>query len=159
MTINQLVECALGKECSISGRYGDATPFTEYSVNVADKVVGKVSENIKEYGFQAQGWETMYNGMTGEMIEAKIFIGPTYYQRLKHMVDDKMHARAQGHVTMLTRQPLNYFLWAVKGNLKRIYLVVKITARHLVAGTPLSSNYHPNLEKDKGNTGSDRRQW
>lgn len=106
MTINQLVECALGKECSISGLYGDATPFTENSVDVADKLVDKVSGNLKEYGFQTQGWETMYNGMTGEMINARIFIGPTYYQRLKHMVDDKMHARAQGHVTMLTRQPL-----------------------------------------------------
>jgi DNA-directed RNA polymerase II subunit RPB2 len=106
MTINQMVECALGKECAISGTYGDATPFTSASVDVADKLVGRVSENLQEYGFQAQGWETMYNGMTGEMINARIFIGPTYYQRLKHMVDDKMHARAQGHVTMLTRQPL-----------------------------------------------------
>ena len=44
--------------------------------------------------------------MTGEKIPAKIFMGPTYYQRLKHMVGDKMHSRAQGPVTMLTRQPL-----------------------------------------------------
>jgi acid phosphatase class B len=106
MTINQLIECALGKECAINGTYGDATPFTTGSVNVADKLTERVGKNLHDYGFQAQGWETMYNGMTGEMINARIFIGPTYYQRLKHMVDDKMHARAQGHVTMLTRQPL-----------------------------------------------------
>lgn len=106
MTINQLVECALGKECAISGTFADATPFTSTSVDVADKLVGRVSENLHDFGLQPQGWETMYNGMTGEMINARIFIGPTYYQRLKHMVDDKMHARAQGHVTMLTRQPL-----------------------------------------------------
>ena len=48
----------------------------------------------------------MYNGMTGEPVKAAIFMGPTYYQRLKHMVSDKMHARAHGHVTTLTRQPL-----------------------------------------------------
>lgn len=106
MTINQLIECALGKECTITGNYADATPFTQNSVNIADKIVERANSNIEKYGFQSQGWETMYNGMTGEMMEAKIFIGPTYYQRLKHMVVDKMHARAKGHVTMLTRQPL-----------------------------------------------------
>jgi len=123
MTINQLIECALGKECCISGNYGDSTPFTTESVNVADKLVNRLSENLQENGFQSQGWETLYNGMTGEMINARIFIGPTYYHRLKHMVDDKMHARAQGSITVLTRQPLNIFR-AVKGSLKRIYLVV-----------------------------------
>lgn len=106
MTINQLIECVLGKECTMSGEYGDVTPFTENSVNVADKIVGKISSRIKDYGFQSQGYETLYNGMTGEQIKAQIFMGPTYYQRLKHMVDDKLHARARGHVTMLTRQPL-----------------------------------------------------
>ena len=108
MTLNQLIECALGKECCISGNLenADATPFTKRSKNVADKLVKEMSENLAKYGFTSHGKETMYNGMTGEMMEAKIFIGPTYYQRLKHMVDDKMHARAKGHVTMLTRQPL-----------------------------------------------------
>jgi hypothetical protein len=90
----------------MTGEYGDATPFTDGSVDVADKTIKKVGEKLQEYGFQSQGWERMYNGTTGEPMESLIFIGPTYYQRLKHMVDDKMHARAQGHVTMLTRQPL-----------------------------------------------------
>lgn len=106
MTTNQLIECAIGKECCISGDYGDATPFTEHSVNVADKLVSEMKENIQKYGFRAHGWETLYNGMTGERIKAQIFIGPTYYQRLKHMVSDKMHARANGFVTTLTRQPV-----------------------------------------------------
>lgn len=106
MTIGQLIECALGKECAMTGTYGDATPFASSSVDAADKLVERAGGNLEEFGFQAQGWETMYNGMTGEIINARIFIGPTYYQRLKHMVDDKIHARAQGHVTMLTRQPL-----------------------------------------------------
>jgi DNA-directed RNA polymerase beta subunit len=104
MTINQLIECALGKECTAIGNYADATPFTDNSLNAADKIVERANNSIEKYGFHSQGYETMYNGMTGEMMEAKIFIGPTYYQRLKHMVDDKMHARAKGNVTMLTRQ-------------------------------------------------------
>jgi DNA-directed RNA polymerase beta subunit len=60
--------------------------------------------------------------MTGEKIPAKIFMGPTYYQRLKHMVGDKLHSRAHGPVTMLTRQPLN--VWVVKGDFKRVYRLV-----------------------------------
>jgi len=106
MTINQLIECALGKQCAMDGTYADATPFTINSVNAADKLVEQARANIQNYGFQPQGWEKMINGMTGEIIQAQIFMGPTFYQRLKHMVDDKMHARAEGHVTMLTRQPL-----------------------------------------------------
>ena len=106
MTVGQLIECALGKDCAINGTYGDATPFTTQSANVADKLVHEISSRLEKSGFEAHGWETMYNGLTGEAIEAKIFIGPTYYQRLKHMVDDKIHARAKGHVTTLTRQPL-----------------------------------------------------
>jgi DNA-directed RNA polymerase II subunit RPB2 len=111
MTIGQLIECALGKEACISGNYKDATPFTENSVNVADKYKKEMEKYVEEglinYGFSSSGWETMINGMTGETIQAKIFYGPTFYQRLKHMVDDKMHARARGHVTTLTRQPLD----------------------------------------------------
>jgi DNA-directed RNA polymerase II subunit RPB2 len=106
MTVGQLVECALGKDCALTGRYGDATPFTENSANVADKLVKEIHERMEKTGFSSHGWETMYNPLTGEQIESRIFIGPTYYQRLKHMVDDKMHARAKGHVTTLTRQPL-----------------------------------------------------
>lgn len=111
MTTNQLIECVIGKESCISGNYGDATPFTQNSVNVADKIEKEMIENLKtkgfeEYGFGTNGWETMYNGMTGERLKSRIFIGPTYYQRLKHMVDDKIHARSTGFLTMLTRQPL-----------------------------------------------------
>lgn len=101
MTVNQLIECVLGKECCFTGGYGDATPFTEFSTNVAEKI----GETLREKGFQPQGMETMYNGMTGEKIKAQIYIGPTYYQRLKHMVQDKIHARARGGCTILTRQP------------------------------------------------------
>jgi DNA-directed RNA polymerase II subunit RPB2 len=105
MTINQIIECILGKKCCQSGEYGDSTPFTEFSKNVADKIINEIGENLEKYKFQKHGWETMYNGMTGEMINAKIFIGPTFYQRLKHMVKDKIYARSTGLMTALTRQP------------------------------------------------------
>ena len=102
MTANQLMECVLGKKGCFTGEYGDASPFTSSSVNVSEKICS----GLEKFGFERHGWETMYNGMTGELIKAKIFIGPTYYQRLKHIVSDKMHGRARGHVTTLCRQPL-----------------------------------------------------
>lgn len=109
MTVNQLMECVLGKACAIGGMYGDATPFTDSSKNNAAQ---RICDLLAKVGMEENnphdrtGWEQLYNGFTGEPIKAKVFMGPTYYQRLKHMVSDKMHARAQGHVTSLTRQPL-----------------------------------------------------
>jgi DNA-directed RNA polymerase II subunit RPB2 len=98
MTVNQLLETALGKICSIDGRFADASPFQQE--NVADQI----SERLKAMGHE-DCTELMYSGFTGKPLEAKIFMGPTYYQRLKHLVSDKIHARAQGRVTTLTRQP------------------------------------------------------
>lgn len=99
MTIGQLIECLLGKVSAIKGTEGDATPFTEVTVE-------DIGRQLLEAGYQPHGWELMHNGHTGRPLEAQIFLGPTYYQRLKHMVDDKIHSRANGPVTMLTRQPL-----------------------------------------------------
>jgi DNA-directed RNA polymerase II subunit RPB2 len=109
MTVNQLMECVLGKACAISGTYGDSTPFTSSSTNnAAEKICDLLAKVGMEQNNQHDrtGWEQLTNGMTGEPIKAKVFMGPTYYQRLKHMVADKIHSRAQGHVTALTRQPL-----------------------------------------------------
>lgn len=109
MTVNQLMECVLGKACAIGGTYGDATPFSSSSTNnAAERICDILAKVGMEQGnaHDRTGWETMYNGMTGEPVKAKVFMGPTYYQRLKHMVSDKIHSRAHGHVTTLTRQPL-----------------------------------------------------
>ena len=109
MTVNQLMECVLGKACAIGGTYGDSTPFTSSSTdNAAERICELLAKVGMEQGtpHERNGWETLYNGMTGEPVKSKIFMGPTYYQRLKHMVSDKMHARASGNVTTLTRQPL-----------------------------------------------------
>ena len=66
------------------GTEGDATPFT-------DVTVGSVSETLQFLGFQPRGFEVLYNGHTGKKLTAQLYFGPTYYQRLKHMVDDKIH--------------------------------------------------------------------
>ncbi|AUV58282.1 intein-containing DNA-directed RNA polymerase subunit 2 [Bandra megavirus] len=97
MTIGQLIECLLGKVCAIKGVYGDATPFTGVNIN-------KINDDLVALGHEAWGNETMYNGMTGQRMEVKIFIGPTYYQRLKQMVGDKTHSRARGATQLLTRR-------------------------------------------------------
>jgi len=99
MTIGQLVECLLGKVAASTGDEGDATPFTEVTVD-------KISKLLHRCGYQQHGNEVMYSGHTGRKLEAQIFLGPTYYQRLKHMVDDKIHSRARGPVQILTRQPV-----------------------------------------------------
>ncbi|KAL7435553.1 hypothetical protein ACHAXM_004712 [Skeletonema potamos] len=99
MTIAQLIECILGKVAVFQGCEGDATPFTD--VHVAD-----ISKRLHAMGYQRHGNEAMYQGHTGRPLCARVFIGPTFYQRLKHLVDDKIHSRARGPVAMLTRQPL-----------------------------------------------------
>ncbi|GFE54525.1 DNA-directed RNA polymerase II RPB2 [Babesia ovis] len=98
MTIGHLVECLVGKVGACCGMEGDATPFSKLTVQ-------HVAERLFECGYGKHGNEALHCGFTGEMIVSRIFIGPTYYQRLKHMVEDKIHARARGPVTMLTRQP------------------------------------------------------
>ena len=99
MTIAHLIECQLSKVSSLRGFEGDATPFTDVTVD-------SVSRLLREHGYQSRGFEVMYNGHTGRKLRAQIFFGPTYYQRLRHMVDDKIHARARGPVQILTRQPV-----------------------------------------------------
>jgi DNA-directed RNA polymerase II subunit RPB2 len=86
----------------MEGTYGDATAFSSNSEGIAEHICDRLEKN----GFERTGWEMLYNGMTGLPIKAKIFIGPVFYQRLKHMVSDKIHSRSHGQVTTLTRQPL-----------------------------------------------------
>ncbi|OJT15938.1 DNA-directed RNA polymerase II subunit RPB2 [Trametes pubescens] len=99
MTIGHLVECLLSKVATLIGNEGDATPFTDLTVE-------SVSQFLRQKGYQSRGLEIMYHGHTGRKIQAQVYLGPTYYQRLKHMVDDKIHSRARGPVQILTRQPV-----------------------------------------------------
>jgi DNA-directed RNA polymerase II subunit RPB2 len=98
MTIAQLMECMFGKICTNKGTLGDGTPYSHLSVE-------ELCRQMKELGMHPCGNEILYNGQTGEMIRAEIFMGPTFYQRLKHMVIDKKHSRARGPIVSLTRQP------------------------------------------------------
>ncbi|XP_073299286.1 DNA-directed RNA polymerase II subunit RPB2-like [Primulina huaijiensis] len=98
MTIGQLIECVMGKVAAQMGKEGDATPFTDVTVD-------NISKALHKCGYQMSGFERMYSGHTGRQLSSLIFLGPTYYQRLKHMVDDKIHSRGRGPMQILTRQP------------------------------------------------------
>lgn len=102
MTISMFLEMVLGKKACMDGQLKDATSFSSSSLDIEQWI----DQLLGEHGFDRYGWETMYNGETGEPLRCRVFIGSCYYQKLKHMVTDKMHARAVGNVTMLTRQPL-----------------------------------------------------
>lgn len=99
MTIGQLMECLLGKAVCFTGKIGDCTPFNGTQVE-------DIAQILKEYGMEPHGNEILYDGRTGRQMKTEIFIGPTYYQRLKHMVMDKIHTRgSSGPIILLTRQP------------------------------------------------------
>jgi DNA-directed RNA polymerase II subunit RPB2 len=102
MTIGQLVETTTAKASVIMGGYGDGTAF----INKGSKV-GVYGEALSNFGYHSSGNEIMYNGQSGEQLEMEIFIGPTYYMRLKHMAKDKINYRALGPVTALTKQPVS----------------------------------------------------
>jgi DNA-directed RNA polymerase II subunit RPB2 len=98
MTIGQLKETLLGKVLVELGLFGDGTSFGELDVST-------ISQKLLDLGYEAHGNELMYNGLTGEQIECSVFMGPVFYQRLKHMVKDKQHSRSIGPMVNLTRQP------------------------------------------------------
>jgi DNA-directed RNA polymerase II subunit RPB2 len=101
MTIGQIVESLFGKACVIYGGFGDCTAFQVKGSNYST-----YGPMLTKVGFHSSGKQLMYNGMTGNQIEADIYMGPTYYMRLKHMVKDKINYRARGPNTNLTRQPV-----------------------------------------------------
>lgn len=101
MTISQILETVLGKGGILDGRFCDGTAFSRSG----DSILNEARTTLLKHGYDAHGMDRMVNGMTGEPLEAEIFTGPVYYQRLKHMVADKYHARARGPVQGITRQP------------------------------------------------------
>jgi DNA-directed RNA polymerase beta subunit len=131
---SQLLETILGKAGVMKGKIGDGTAFShlEEIINELEKtetneddtarhlrtetgevpmkrtvmLANRIGDVLHECGFQRHGNERLYNGMTGEMLDAQIFIGPCHYMRLKHMVVDKVHARCTGPRQILTRQPV-----------------------------------------------------
>ncbi|XP_061415849.1 DNA-directed RNA polymerase III subunit RPC2 [Lethenteron reissneri] len=98
MTVGKLMELLAGKAGVLDGRFHYGTAF-------GGSRVRDVCEDLIRHGYNYQGKDFVTSGITGEPLEAYIYIGPVYYQKLKHMVLDKMHARARGPRAVLTRQP------------------------------------------------------
>jgi len=101
MTIGQLVECLLGKVSAIEGHDADGTPFNDINIT-------EIKDRLEKLGYHRDGIEYMYNGMTGQKLKIMIFIGPTYYQRLKHLVEDKIHCLSMDH-EVLTEQGWKFY--------------------------------------------------
>ena len=116
-TVGQLIECVMAKACALFGAFGDATAFESggevrrevffgnllHDISYKDPLYPSVQKNVHS-GYHSSGNEIMYNGATGEQLEAAIFMGPTFYMRLKHMPKDKINYRDTGPRTLLTRQ-------------------------------------------------------
>ncbi len=98
MTVGYVLELLGAKAAALRGRFTDATPFEE------DPEKG-FEEVLKAYGFKPTGKEILYDGLTGEEIKVRIFMGPVFYKRLKHLASQKIQARARGPIQILTRQP------------------------------------------------------
>ena len=98
MTIAQLKETLLGKVLVQLGLFGDGTSFSKFKIS-------DITKELQKLGYESNGNEVMYNALTGEQMPSSIFIGPAFYQRLKHMVNDKQHSRSIGPMVNLTRQP------------------------------------------------------
>ncbi|MFH1359081.1 MAG: DNA-directed RNA polymerase subunit B [archaeon] len=99
MTVGYLIELLSGKVGCLSGKIMDGTGFSGQKIE-------DLEGQLRGLGFRADGKETVYNGITGKMMNVKIYVGDMYYLKLKYMVGNKMHARASGKVTLLTRQPI-----------------------------------------------------
>jgi DNA-directed RNA polymerase subunit B len=99
MTVGYLLELLAGKVGCVKGEIVDGTSFSGESKK-------ELETQLNDLGFRYDGKETMYNGITGKRMEAKIFVGNLYYLKLKHMVGNKLHGRASGKVALLTRQPV-----------------------------------------------------
>lgn len=99
MTIGQLKETLLGKVLLELGLFGDGTSFGDLDVNT-------ICEQLQKLNYESYGNEILYDGLTGQQMETSIFLGPVFYQRLKHMVNDKVHSRPIGPMVNLTHQPM-----------------------------------------------------
>lgn len=135
MTIGQIIECIQSKACAWFGRFADATPFADLSVY-------DVIKDLESTGQDKYGYEEMYNPFTGEKIKSKIFMGPTYYQRLKHMVADKMHCLTPEH------EVLTIDGWKKFNELSDKDLIASLCDDQLIFEHPINILYFPEYDGD-----------
>ncbi len=130
MTIGQLLECVMGKACLQLGTYGDSTPFTDVSAE-------DIADLLEKCGMERYGNEIMYNSRTGQQINTLIFIGPTYYQRLKHMTLDKIHCYSNDTEVLTDKG------WILFENLTKEHKVASMVNKALVYQYPSEiQKYH-----------------
>jgi DNA-directed RNA polymerase I subunit RPA2 len=103
MTIGMLIESLAGKSGSMHGKFQEVSAFQQFE---DDDIIGFFGKELLEKGYNYCGNEVMYSGVSGLQLKADIFVGVVYYQRLRHMVNDKAQARSTGKIDVLTRQPV-----------------------------------------------------
>lgn len=131
MTVAQLVETLVGKVAAIQGMEADGTPFNEIDIE-------KVKDELEKLGYERNATETMYCGLTGQKLKIPIFIGPTYYQRLKHLVMDKMHCLRVDTTEVLTSEG-----WKKYGEFTKDDLIATLQDNKLVYEKPREIWYYP----------------
>ena len=130
MTIGQLIECLIGKVATLKREEADGTPFEERNIE-------KIKEELGKLGYRHDCTEYMYNGMTGEMMNVPIFIGPTYYNRLKHMVEDKIHCLTLDHEVLTDNG------WVTCDKITKTTKVATLVDGRMVYDYPMDVLYFP----------------
>lgn len=133
MTIAQLVECLCGKVAAMTGTEIDGSGFSNFDLN-------DIKNKLKSLGYREDGTEYMRNGMTGKKMNIPIFIGPTYYQRLKHMVADKIHCLTMDH------EVLTYAGWKYFDQITMDDQIATLKDEKLVYDKPIELLYYPDFE-------------
>ena len=134
MTLGHLLECLLGKVGAIKGHECDGTSFTRVDPE-------GIKDELEKLGYKRDGCEYLYNGMTGQKMKSMIFIGPTYYQRLKHLVKDKVHCEKTEGLEVLT-----YTGWKTAEQLTMDDQIATLKDGKLVYDKPLKLMHYPDYE-------------
>jgi len=134
MTVAQIIESITSKIGAIEGKFMDGTPFNNYNVRDIPSI-------LKKLGYSSYGTEIMYCGITGKKIETEVFIGPTYYMRLKHMVLDKVHCLTLDH-EVLTNSGWKYF-----HDIKKDDSIATLNKKGIIEYMiPTDLHYYPNYK-------------
>jgi replicative DNA helicase Mcm len=133
MTIGQLIECLIGKVGAIRGNEADATPFNYPDIEM-------IKDELEKLGYERNGNEDLYNGMSGKKMKTAIFIGPTYYLRLKHMVSDKIHCLTMDHEVLTDNG------WKFYDKITMDDKIATLKDDELVYDKPLKLLHYPDYE-------------